>query len=104
MFVYTIWEARNKTIFNNTWIPPDIVISLLIRKLQEHKRDIAKTKIKIIRMCIEINKGIPWAFFDGASQWEPPLGGVGAVICFPSTKNIKIKFATGKASNNKAEL
>ena len=24
MFVYSIWESRNKTIFNNTWIPPDI--------------------------------------------------------------------------------
>ena len=33
LFVYSIWEARNKTIFNNTWIPPDIVISLLMNKL-----------------------------------------------------------------------
>ena len=33
LFVYSIWEARNKTIFNNTWIPPDIVISLLMRKI-----------------------------------------------------------------------
>ena len=55
-------------------------------------------------MNAEINKEIPWAFFDGASQWEPPLGGAGAVIFFPSTKKMKIKFATGQASNNKAEL
>ena len=66
LFVYSIWEARNKTIFNNTWIPPDIVISLLMSKLQEHKKDIAKTKIRIIKKP-EINKEMPWAFFDGAS-------------------------------------
>ena len=47
---------------------------------------------------------MPWAFFDGANQGEPPLGGARAVIFFPSTKKMKIKFATGKASNNKAEL
>ena len=39
LFVYSIWEAKNKTIFNNTWMPPDIGISLLMSKIQEHKRD-----------------------------------------------------------------
>ena len=53
---------------------------------------------------LEINKEMPWAFFDGASQGEPPLGGAGAIIFFPSTKKMKIKFATKQASNNKAEL
>ena len=52
----------------------------------------------------EINKEMSCAFFDGASQGEPPLGGAGAVIFFPSTKKMKIKFATGQASNNKGEL
>ena len=52
----------------------------------------------------EINKEMPWAFFDGASHGERPLGGVGAVIFFPSTRNMKIKCARGQASNNKAEL
>ena len=52
----------------------------------------------------EINKEMTWAFFDGSSQGDPPLGGAGAVIFFPSTKKMKIKFAIGKASNNKAEL
>ena len=67
LFVYSIWEARNKSIFNNTWIPPDIVIPLLMRKLQEHKRDTTKTKIRIISIP-EMNKEMPWAFFDRASQ------------------------------------
>ena len=47
---------------------------------------------------------MPWAFFNEASQGEPPLGGAGAVIFFPSTRKKKIKYAIGQASNNKAEL
>ena len=74
-----------------------------MKKLQKHKKDIAKTKIRIIRMP-QINKELPWAFFDGGSQGEPPLGGSGAVIFFPSTRKKKIKYAIGQASNNKAEL
>ena len=47
---------------------------------------------------------MPWAFFNEASQGKPPLGGVEVVIFFPSTRKIKIKYATGQASNNKAKL
>ena len=47
---------------------------------------------------------MPWAFFDGASQGDPPLGGDGAVIFFSTTEKKKIKYAMGQASNNKAEL
>ena len=47
---------------------------------------------------------MPWAFFNRASQGEPPLGGAGAVIFFPSTRKKKIKYAIGQASNNKAKL
>ena len=47
---------------------------------------------------------MPWDFFDGASQGDPPLGGAGAVIFFSSTKKKKIKYTIGQASNNKAEL
>ena len=52
----------------------------------------------------EINKEMPWAFFVGASKGELPLGGSGAVIFFPPTRKMKIKYATGQASNNKDEL
>ena len=47
---------------------------------------------------------MPWAFFNEASQGKPPLGGVEVVIFFPSTRKMKIKFATRQASNNKDEL
>ena len=47
---------------------------------------------------------MPWAFFDGASQGDPLLGGAGAIIFFSTTKKKKIKYAMGLASSNKAEL
>ena len=47
---------------------------------------------------------MPWAFFDGASQGDPPLGGAGAVIFFTSNRKKMIEYAMGQASNNEAEL
>ena len=66
LFVYSIWVAKNKAIFNNTWIPPNIVISLLMSKIQEHKRDQVIFRTRIIRDPV-INREMPWAFFDGES-------------------------------------
>ena len=67
LFIFSIWEARNRDIFNNSWTPHDITISLLISKVQETKRDVATTKTIIVKSP-EINREIPWAFFDGAAQ------------------------------------
>ena len=76
---------------------------MLITKVQEHKRDIATIKTRIIREP-KINREIPWAFFDGASQGEPPLGGAGAVINVTANRKIMIKYAMGQATNSRAEL
>ena len=51
-----------------------------------------------------IDKNIPWVFFDGVSQGEPPLGGVGGILFLDETKKTKITFALGQGTNNKAEL
>ena len=88
LYVYSIWEARNKAIFNNTWVTPDTVIPLIFNKIHEHKKDSTRNKTRIIREP-EINKEMPWDFFDGASQGDPPLGGAGAVIFFSATKKKK---------------
>ena len=103
LYIFSIWEARNRAIFNNSWTPPDITISLLISKVQEHKRDVPTTKTRIIRDLV-INREIPWDFFDGASQGEPPLEGAGEVINVTANRKIMIKYAMGQATNNRAEL
>ena len=33
LYVYSIWEARNKSIFNNSWVTPDTFIPLLLNKI-----------------------------------------------------------------------
>ena len=51
-----------------------------------------------------INKSIPWDFFDGASQGDPPLGGSGAVIFILEEEHIAINYGPGHCNNNKVEL
>ena len=55
-----------------------------------------------LRMIIapEINKTIPRAYFDKASQGEPSLGG-GGVVYLTENEKIEVKFAPCRASNNK---
>ena len=51
-----------------------------------------------------IEKNTPWAFFNGASQGESPLGGVGSILFLDDSKNLEIPFSLGQGTNNKAEL
>ena len=52
----------------------------------------------------EINKDIPWAYFDGASQGDPPLGGSGGVLYLSDNHKIQARFSPRHCTNNKAEL
>ena len=100
LFTYGIWWARNTATFNNKMIPFEVTAALVIQWTREHRSQVKEEKFRVL-VPPEINKEIPWAFFDRASQGDPPLGGVGAVIFFFATKKTKIKYAMGHASNNK---
>ena len=73
LFTHGIWWPRNTAIFNNKLIPIGVTSALVIQWAKEHR---SQEKEQIIRVLIppEINKAIPWAFFDGAIQGDPPLG------------------------------
>ena len=45
-----------------------------------------------------------WAYFEGDSPGETPLGRVGAIVYFTTKRKMMIKYAMGQATNNKAEL
>ena len=62
-----------------------------------------EAKVRVL-VPLAINKQIPWYFFDGASQGDPPLGGSGAVLYMPNKQKIQAKFAPGHCTNNKVEL
>ena len=49
-------------------------------------------------------KATPWAYFDGAIQGKPPLGGSRGVLYLTKNDKLQIKFASGHCTNSKAEL
>jgi ribonuclease HI len=55
-------------------------------------------------MILEIDQGIAWGFFDGASQGHPPIFGVGVVLHLSQTHYIHIWYTLGRGSNNIVEL
>ena len=52
----------------------------------------------------EIVKSSQWGYFDGASQGEPTLGGVGGIAYLNDSTKFEITFTLGQGTNNKAEL
>ena len=75
----------------------------MIQWAKEHKSHEKEQKIKVL-IPPEINKAIPWAFFNGASQGDPSLGGSGGVLYLSANQKIQAKYAPGHCSNNKVEL
>lgn len=102
LFVFNIWEARNKANFQNKWVPPNIT-TLLLQKVQEHKTVPKPSKHRVI-IILEIDKRFTQAYFDEASQGDPPLGGVGGILHLSETIKLCIKYAPGQASNSRVEL
>lgn len=103
MFVFSIWGARNHEIFQNKWFPLEITAALLLQKVEEHKTSPKMTRQRKI-VSPEVDKSYPWAFFDGASQGEPLLGGAGGVLYVTIEHKFSIKYAPRRSTNNKAEL
>ena len=84
LFVYTIWETRNRAILKKNWTSPDIIVNMLLQKVMEHQVA-PKQKPRRELKGPNINKNVPWGFFNGASQREPPLGGVGGILFLDET-------------------
>jgi ribonuclease HI len=67
-----------------------------------------RNKHKKVKICSpvmsEMQEGMSWGFFDGVSQGNPPLCGVGVVLLISKEHFFKIFYALGKGSNMKAEL
>ena len=78
-------------------------MALLVNKVKEHKLNSVLVKRRLITTP-NINKDIPWEFFDGSIQGMPPLGGAGEVIFIYVEKKLCIKYAIGQETNNKEEL
>ena len=84
-------------------IPPEVISALVIQWVREHRSQEKEPKIRVL-VPPEINKDIPWAFFDGASQGNPPLGGSGGVLYLSKNHKLQARFSLGHYTNNKLEL
>jgi ribonuclease HI len=51
-----------------------------------------------------IDKTGSWAYFDGAAQRKPPIGGAGGILYLSDSHFLKFKVGIGRSTNNKAEL
>ena len=100
LFSYGIWWDRNIVIFNNKMIPPEVTSTLVIQWVREHRSQEKKPKIRML-VPPEINKDIPWAYFDGASQGDPLLGGSGRVLYLSDNHKIQARFSPRNCTNNK---
>ena len=103
LFVYTIWEARNRENFKNIWTPIDVTSALLVQKVEEHKSSQKNGKTRHVKTP-QIDQSYPWDFFDGASQGYPPIGGAGGYIYLDETNKIYFKLGLGRETNSKVEL
>jgi hypothetical protein len=63
-------------------------------------------KIKYPRFHVmpELDFGIPWGFFDGVCQGNPPICGVGEVLYLKQNHYIQVRYAPWKGTNNKEEF
>ena len=103
LFAYGIWWARSIAIFQIKLIPPEVTMALVVQWTRDHKSKY-KEPTKGTIVPLEINKEVPWDFFDGASQGDPPLGGSGGVIYFSDKHKVQENFSPGHCTNNKEEL
>ena len=75
----------------------------VLQKILQHQTT-PKQKPRRVLKPSNIDKNTPWDFFDGASQGEPPLGGVGGILFMNETTKTKITFSPGHGTNNKEKL
>ena len=66
LFVFTIWETRNRAIFKKKIMSPELTVNVLLQKAMEHQTT-PKQKPRRVLKPSNIEKTTPWAFFDAAS-------------------------------------
>eukprot|EP00253_Pinus_taeda_P002811 PITA_02811 len=101
IFCWGIWLARNKSIFQDKDTPSSVIatnIAAIYSALSppEQKDHKQKQKQTIIQ------EGIPWGFFDGASQNN--RAGAGLCIHIDPDHSLKASVGLGYGTNNYAEL
>jgi hypothetical protein len=98
-----VWLARNLKLFEGKETLPLKCVIQSLNILNAYPWVEEKQKRHELKEEV-INKAIPWAYFDGASQGSPPKGGVGGILYLSSNHCISFKAGIGQESNNYYEL
>ena len=101
LVIWGVWIARNNLIFSKKCCTPEITATLASGVLESFPQHIrVKNQRDILE--VEIDKTVPWAFFDGAAQ-ENRCGG-GAILFLREGHSFKIMMGLGEGNINFVEL
>lgn len=96
-----VWIARNRSIFSDKETPVETIALQCTAILSNIPESEEKRNPKQIR-AEQIKAGVPWAYFDGASQNN--LAGVVLIIHLNENQVLKASLGIGTGTNNFAEL
>ena len=103
IFAWGIWITRNKVIFQDCRIPLDIVAAQIVSIVQHFKAPVKASRTRGTQEE-QIEKNIPWGYFDGASQDQQMTCGGGGVLYKTETHSFQFSAGLGRGTNNYAEL
>jgi len=101
LVIWGIWLARNQAIFNDKPSLTEHTSAMAVgmfNAIPEHIKD-AKQKRDLE---VDIDRTVPWGFFDGAAQ-NNRCGG-GAILYLSDSHFFVLSAGLGEGSNNFAEL
>ena len=101
LVIWGVWLARNKFLFNDKACNPAITASFSCGFMNAFPQYIRSTRQREA-LDVELDKTVPWGFFDGATQ-NNACGG-GALLYLTETHFYELVAGLGEGSNNLVEL
>jgi len=103
IFAWGIWITWNKVIFQDCRVPLESIAAQVVSIVQHFKVLEKPSQPRGIREE-NIDKDVPWGYFDGASQEQQMLCGGGGVLYKTETHSFQFLAGLGRVTNNYAEL
>lgn len=103
IILWDVWIARNKFIFQETPSCPEVIAVNSLSILSFYPQCNDAPRIRVVQNE-EINKAIPWAYFDGASQLNNEQSGGGGVLFMSDLIFFELSMGFREGTNNHAEL
>jgi ribonuclease HI len=101
LIIWGVWLVRNSLIFKGVPSAPEITVAKSLAILTSLPTQEVRVKTRQSQE-VEIDKTIPWGFFDGASQHNHCGGG--GILYLSDSHYYSMTFGFGTGTNNFAEL